>query len=242
MTLVEVSGQLCKAVDKLRFVKPVTHVYNPLNYAWAPHRTFVQRYGQGVKQAVFLGMNPGPFGMAQTGVPFGDVPMVRDWLQVGHGEEANVGKPALEHPKRPVHGFSCARREVSGTRFWGWAQARFQTPSHFFSRFFVVNYCPLVFMDEAGRNITPDKLSPAERAPLIRVCDRALCEIVNCLKPQWVIGVGLFAAQRAREALAKRDVKVGCILHPSPASPAANRDWAGQVEAQLAALGVQVSG
>ena len=34
------------------------------------------------KRVVFLGMNPGPFGMAQVGVPFGEVAAVRDWLRI----------------------------------------------------------------------------------------------------------------------------------------------------------------
>ncbi len=241
MNLVQISRALSKAMDKLAFAQPVTHVYNPLDYAWAAHRTYLERYGEGRKRALFLGMNPGPFGMAQTGVPFGDVPMVRDWLRVGQGAEAKVGKPVREHSKRPVTGFACTRREVSGTRFWGWAQTRFETPARFFTNFFVINYCPLVFMDEGGRNITPDKLAPAERAAITQNCDRALCQMVECLNPQWVIGVGVFAEKRAREALAGHKVKVGCVLHPSPASPAANRDWAGQVEAQLAAMGVKLS-
>src|SRR5688572_32536315 len=95
-------------------------------------------------------MNPGPFGMAQTGVPFGDVAMVRDWL----GIVAAVAKPRDEHPKRPVLGFECQRSEVSGARLWGWARARFGTPQRFFERFFVANYCPLAFMESSGANRT----------------------------------------------------------------------------------------
>lgn len=236
--LVEISQRLAAAVSRLKFAAPVSHVYNPLAYAWAPHAAYLRRYGNGPKQTLFLGMNPGPFGMAQTGVPFGDVPMVRGWLALGHGSEGEVKRPKREHDKRPIEGFACTRREVSGTRFWGWAAARWKTPERFFASCFVWNYCPLVFMDEGGRNITPDKLPPAERAAIARVCDGALLDIVDALQPRWVIGVGAFADKRAREALAKREVSFGCILHPSPASPAANRDWQGQVEAQLAALGV----
>lgn len=240
MNLVDISRKLAKAVSKLRFAPPVSHVYNPLDYAWAPHRAYLERWGPGRKQVLFLGMNPGPFGMAQTGVPFGDVPMVRDFVGVGHGAEARVQSPARAHPRRPVQGFACTRREISGTRFWGWAQSRFETPQNFFERFFVANYCPLVFMDEGGRNITPDKLPAGERASVNAVCDEALAAIVRVLEPEWVIGVGVFAEKRAQETLAAANVKVGCILHPSPASPAANRDWPGQVEAQLRKLGVKL--
>jgi single-strand selective monofunctional uracil DNA glycosylase len=240
MSLVDVSRRLAKAVDRLAFAPPVTHVYNPLVYAWAPHKAYVERFGQGAKEALFLGMNPGPFGMAQTGVPFGDVSMVEGFVGVGTGVERKVGQPAKAHPKRAVTGFDCTRREVSGTRFWGWAQNRFTAAPEFFARFFVVNYCPLVFMDEGGRNVTPDKLPAQERAPLFAVCDEALRQMVVHLQPQWVIGVGAFAQKRAEEALQGTRVSVGTILHPSPASPAANRDWQGQIEKQLKALGLQL--
>jgi single-strand selective monofunctional uracil DNA glycosylase len=93
-------------------------------------------------------------------------------------------------------------------------------------------------MEDGGRNRTPDKLPAAERAPLYEACDEALVRIVELERPSHVIGVGAFAEARAREALRDSGVRIGCILHPSPASPAANRDWAAQVEAQLEALGV----
>jgi single-strand selective monofunctional uracil DNA glycosylase len=238
MDLAATSRRLAERMDRLRFAAPVTHVYNPLDYAWAPHEAYLRRWGQGTREFVLLGMNPGPFGMAQTGVPFGDVTMVRDFL----GIEAPVGRPKKEHPARPVTGFACARSEVSGTRLWGWIKTRFATPARFFARGFVVNYCPLVFMEESGRNRTPDKLAPKERAAVYAACDEALREVITILRPRFVIGVGGFAEGRAREALSGVDVgvgmKLGCILHPSPASPAANRDWAGSIERQLTAMGV----
>jgi single-strand selective monofunctional uracil DNA glycosylase len=234
MDLVATSRRLAREADKLRFAAPVTNVYNPLIYARAPHELYLRRWGQGQKSVLFLGMNPGPFGMAQTGVPFGDVARVRDFL----GIEAVVGRPEVENAARPVTGFACTRSEVSGTRLWGWAERRFGTASAFFARFFVHNYCPLVFMESGGRNRTPDKLSAPEREALYEVCDRALRDVVAELKPTHVIGVGAFAEARARQALGDTKITVATILHPSPASPAANKDWSGKIEAQLAALGI----
>jgi single-strand selective monofunctional uracil DNA glycosylase len=233
-TLVDISRALSERVARLRFAVPVSCVYNPLEYARAPHELYVTRYGGGPREVLLLGMNPGPFGMVQTGVPFGDVGMVRDWL----GIDAPVAKPAREHPKRPVLGFECARSEVSGTRLWGWARDRFGTPQAFFARFFVANYCPLAFMEESAKNLTPDKLPAAEQQALSSVCDDALREVVRALRPRLVIGVGGFAERRARAALAGENVGVGTILHPSPASPIANRGWAPAIERQLEALGV----
>lgn len=231
---VSISRDLAKAVDRLVFAPPVTHVYDPLTYARVPHERYLERHAHQGIEALLLGMNPGPFGMAQTGVPFGEVTLVRDWL----GIEGPVRRPANEHPARPIEGFSCRRSEVSGARLWGWARARFGTPEAFFARFFVWNYCPLVFMEPSGKNRTPDKLPAAEREPLFAACDDALRAVTAWLRPTHVIGVGAFARDRARAALAGSAASIGTILHPSPASPAANRGWTEQAEAGLRKLGV----
>jgi len=222
------------AVDGLSFARPTTHVYNPLNYARHPVEQYLDKAGANHKEVMFLGMNPGPWGMAQTGVPFGAIDMVRDWLEI----EGPVGKPPNEHPKRPILGFDVKRDEVSGTRFWGWARDRFGTAECFFERFFVANYCPLVFMEESGRNRTPDKLAVAERSALFQICDEALRQVVQTLEPKLVIGIGKFAEDRARASIGDMDIQIGRVLHPSPASPIANRGWAQQAEKQLAQLGV----
>lgn len=232
--LVRIARDLAREVDGLAFGLPVTHVYDPLDYARSPHEAYLARYGAGPKQVVLLGMNPGPFGMGQTGVPFGEVGLVRDWL----GIEAPVGRPPREHPKRPIQGFACTRSEVSGSRLWGFARETFGTAEAFFARFFVANYCPLLFIEASGRNRTPDKLPARERAPLFAACDRALRRTVEQLQPDLVVGVGAFAEKRALEALGDGGPRVGRILHPSPASPKANRGWAPIAAAELTALGV----
>ena len=236
MTLVETSRRLAQQASKLEFSRPVTHVYNPLAYARAAHETYLKRFGLPGPEAVLLGMNPGPFGMVQTGVPFGDVEMVRDWLDI----EKKIGRPECQHPKRPVTGFACRRSEVSGSRLWSWARDNFGTPERFFARFFVLNYCPLCFMEESGRNRTPDKLPAGERRSLFEICDRALGEAVAALDPEIVVGIGAFARKRAEKALSGTGMRIGQILHPSPASPLANRGWAAQATRQLAELGIEI--
>lgn len=233
--MLSAARRLCEEVSRLRFGPPVTHVYNPLEYAWAPQRQYIERYGATRKQVVLLGMNPGPFGMGQTGVPFGEVTRVREFL----GIDAAVGRPTHEHPERPVQGFACTRSEVSGARVWGLVESRWGTAERFFGERYVANYCPLLFMEASGKNRTPDKLASAERAGLQAACDRHLRRVVELLAPVWVIGIGGYAEQQARTALGDR-VKIGRILHPSPASPVANRGWAEAATAELRALGIDV--
>ncbi len=233
-----VADDLARAVDALVFGEPTTHVYDPLVYARRPLARYLERYARRGVQGLLVGMNPGPYGMAQTGVPFGEVSVVRDWL----GIDEPVERPRDEHPKRPIEGFACRRSEVSGQRLWGLARERCGTPDVFFERLFVWNYCPLVFMEASGKNRTPDKLPAAERDPLYAACDEALRRMVAWLGPELVIGVGKFAEDRARAALAPlaKPPRVGTVLHPSPASPIANRGWAPQADAQLRALGVDL--
>jgi len=222
-------------VDGLQFGDPVTHVYDPLDYAWPMVEAYVRRYGASRKRVLLLGMNPGPWGMAQTGVPFGEVAAVRDWL----GLEARVGKPQPEHPKRPVEGLDCSRSEVSGRRLWGLFADRFGSAAAFFRDHLILNYCPLVFMEAGGRNRTPDKLPAAEARPLYAACDAALRELVALYEPVWCVGVGGFAEKRLTEVVAGGGgVRIGRILHPSPASPAANRGWAEAATRQLENLGI----
>lgn len=232
--ILRAAATLSEAVDGLQFSAPVTHTYNPLAYAWAPHSAYLRRYGASKRRILFLGMNPGPFGMVQTGVPFGEIESVRGWL----GIVEPVRVPAKTHPQRPILGFDCPRCEVSGKRLWGLFASRFRSPAEFFKEHFVANYCPLAFLEEGGRNRTPDKLPGKEREALYEVCDTHLRAVVAALKPEWVVGIGDFAANRAREALLPGGPQVVRILHPSPASPAANKDWAGTVTRQLRDAGI----
>ena len=233
---IAISRWLAKEVEGLRFGRPTACVYNPLVYARRSHEAYLRSYAVEGADAILLGMNPGPWGMAQTGVPFGEVGLVRDFLSI----DERVERPAVEHPKRPIEGFACTRSEVSGRRLWGWARDRYHTPRRFSRVFLVSNYCPLVFMEESGRNRTPDKLPSREREPLFEACDEALRRLVAWCGPRLVIGVGSFATGRARVALGDLGLPVGTILHPSPASPAANQGWDRQAERQLLALGIRM--
>lgn len=232
--LVIAACELAERVDRLKFQPPVTHVYNPLDYAWPAHEIYLRKFGGGRKRVVFLGMNPGPFGMTQTGIPFGEISAVRDWL----GIHAKIKKPKMEHPKRPISGFDCLRSEVSGQRLWKLFADKFGASGKFFAEHFVVNYCPLAFCGESGCNLTPDKLKKVECGKLFRICDGHLHRVLEILEPEWLVGIGAFAAERGKIVAENLEIKTGQILHPSPASPAANRGWAKIVTQQLIEMGI----
>ena len=231
-----ITDDMVNQLDGLSFGPPVTHTYNPLAYARSGYDRYIRRFGDSRRQIILLGMNPGPFGMVQTGVPFGDVPVVAGWM----GIRAAVGQPRRSHPKRPVAGFACTRREVSGRRLWGWVRQRFGPPDAFFHRFLVLNYCPLAFMEAGGRNRTPDRLPADEKSALFAICDRALQRAIACYEPEWVVGIGRFAGQRDEAALGGMPPAIGRISHPSPANPMANRGWGALVESELAEMGIRL--
>lgn len=236
-SLIKAAHTLATELDGLSFAAPVTHVYNPLDYAGASHDQYLTLWGAQPhpRRVIFLGMNPGPFGMVQVGVPFGEVGVVHDWLRIN----APIRQPLHMNPKRPIEGWACTRSEVSGRRLWGLFRDRFGTPENFFAEHFVANYCPLAFFDN-GRNVTPDKLPAIEMAPVIEACDAHLRTLVETMRPDWVIGVGAYAQAQAERALTNsaHQPRIGRVLHPSPASPAANRGWAEAATKQLIEQGV----
>ena len=236
MELETIIDDLLEDLHPLRFSLPVTHVYNPLEYARRAYDQYLKRYARPSGEVVLLGMNPGPWGMAQTGIPFGEVTVVKDWLKI----KTPIGAPVEIHPKKPVLGFGCTRSEVSGKRLWGWAKKSFGSPEKFFSRFFVANYCPLLFLESNGRNRTPNNLKANEKKPLLSACDRALRRTIKQLNPRYVVGVGNFAEECAKKALVGLDVAIGKITHPSPANPRANKGWEGLIIQELSALGIQI--
>ncbi len=211
-------------MNALRFDSPVAYTYNPLEYAWEGHEAYIRRFGAGRKDVLYLGMNPGPFGMAQTGVPFGEIAAVTLWM----GITASIGQPPATHPKRPVQGFNCPRSEVSGRRLWGLFEEMYGTAEAFFSKAYVANYCPLIWMSESGANIPPTQLPKEQVAQIDAACRRHLCRIIEILQPRCLIGVGGYALKQlelAAAALPAMSFTLGTILHPSPASPAANKCW-----------------
>lgn len=229
--LERIARDLSRELRPARRCRGVSCAYDPLEYAWRAHRAYLA-LARHRPSALLLGMNPGPFGMVQTGVPFGEVRAVVEFLGISDGVEA----PTLAHPRRPVLGFACTRSEVSGRRFWGLMRAAFGTRERFFRAGFVWNWCPLAFTAVSGANVTPDRLPTAARSRIGRACDRALARIIETLEPRMLVGVGAFARE-AGIRVADPRLPVHMVLHPSPASPAANRGWERQARSQLKACG-----
>lgn len=231
--LVKAAKELREDLRGLEFPEPVAYTYQPLDYAWDRHCDYLTKYGSGTKKVLFLGMNPGPYGMAQVGVPFGEIPHVRDWLKIS----GTVEKPEREHPKRPILGFDCERSEVSGRRLWGLFAEVYGTAEKFFEDRFVANFCPLVWMKDTGANITPDKLPKEVMEPVDEACQKHLRRVIEVLEPSVLVGVGAFAEKQLK-SVSDGSQQIGKILHPSPASPAANKDFAGTATRQLRELGL----
>ena len=209
--------------------------YNPLNYAWDAHEAYLRRMGGGGARTVILGMNPGPHGMGQMGIPFAATSVVRDLLGI---TGIPVNQPEVVDPRRPVVGLEYPREEVSGTRLWGLLAEYYGDAGAIASSVFLVNHCPLMlFSGPRAANITPDKVAGPTAQVLLERCDQHLCEVVSALNADRVIGVGKFAESRARSALVDEAVEVVGCWHPSPASPLANRnggaDWRANVRAVL---------
>ena len=234
--VVERTLQFRSQIESLRFSTGYV-VYDPLIYAWDLHEQYLLRYVNKPIETIFLGMNPGPFGMAQNGIPFGEINAVKDFLQL----DGKVGKPPFEHPARPVLGMDVTRSEVSGKRLWALFSERYGNATFCFSSLTVVNYCPLVFMDRGptGKNITPDKLPKTERIALETICDSYLVDIVSLLKPTNFIGVGKYAEKKLEKLFPPQEGRiVDSILHPSPGNPQANKGWGEKVSAKLVSLGI----
>ena len=209
--------------------------YNPLNYAWDVHEEYLRRMGGRGAHTVMLGMNPGPHGMGQMGIPFAATSIVRDLLGI---TDIPVNQPDVPDERRPVIGLEYHKEEVSGTRLWNLLHTQYGDVEAIASRVFLVNHCPLMlFSGPRATNITPDKVGGSTAKALLERCDEHLSEVVDILGADRVVGVGKFAESRARAVLAEQPIEVTGCWHPSPASPLANRndgaDWRENVRAVL---------
>ena len=162
--------------------------------------------------------------ISASGVPFGEVSVVNNWLKIN----GVVGKPKVEHPKRQIEGLNCKKREVSGERFWNFIKSVSGTPEIFFRNCLVYNHCPLIFMGKSGKNVTPPDMKIDVRNKLLQLCDETLKDVIELYSVKHIVGLGRFAETRAKKVVNDniiKNVDVSFLIHPSPASPAANKGW-----------------
>jgi len=236
--LLEHSRKLARQLRDIEFShEALSHVYNPLQYAWDGYRQYVETYLPAQCRVYFLGMNPGPFGMTQTGVPFGEIAAVRDYLKLA---PRLIASERPIHAKRPLEGMDCKRSEVSGKRLWGLFASHYPQARDFFKQHWVSNFCPLLFLSNSGSNIVPEKLQQPGRRQLEELCQKHLLFELQLLKPHYLVGVGKFAEQQLEKVrpLLAHDCVLGSIIHPSPASPLGNKNWPQLPLQQLEQLGV----
>lgn len=219
--------KLAHDLDTLEWSTP-SHVYNPMQYAWDGYEQLLERFGEQRGRVLLVGMNPGPWGMAQTGIPFGNVSTVRDWLHIETKLSSYLPK---QHPKYPILGMNCCREEGSGKRLWGWVNERVGAAELFFERFFVWNYCPLLFLGK-DHNLVPSALRVHEQQPMEERCSTALKGILRLLEPAAIIAIGRYAELQVKRVVDER-LPIRYLLHPSPANPAANHNWRNLAEDAL---------
>ncbi|XP_013171163.1 PREDICTED: single-strand selective monofunctional uracil DNA glycosylase [Papilio xuthus] len=213
-------------LEIFQFPAAIKCIYNPTIYARHTFEMYVRKYCNTKKSIMFFGMNPGPFGMSQTGVPFGDVSSVREWL----GIEGPVGKPPKELETRPVRGFECTRTEISGKRFWGLLKEICGTPEKFFESSFVYNYLNQQWMKTNGCNLTPGDFKVTEMKALYEICDPIFIKVLELYNVQTIIAVGKFCETRAHKAIEAylpskgKTIKVLYLPHPSPRT-VNNNNW-----------------
>ncbi|XP_058812970.1 single-strand selective monofunctional uracil DNA glycosylase [Topomyia yanbarensis] len=230
--------QLCDALKQIPLPASAAVTYDPIEYAVELHLAYMQRYLDGPKPVLFLGMNPGPWGMCQTGVPFGYIPAVRDWMQL----RGQVLKPIPELSVRPVEGLACTRGEQSGQRWWGLYERICGKPENFFRNCFVFNICPLAFFQANGRNITPADLKGTSKTRMQEVCTEYLQSALELFNPSIIISVGRYTEDRVK-ALVRQNlldatrVQLKCMPHPSPRS-LNNTNWHDKAQQWLEDNGV----
>ncbi|XP_045776673.1 single-strand selective monofunctional uracil DNA glycosylase [Maniola jurtina] len=220
----ELADEMNEALNEFNLPPAVKCVYNPSIYARYTFEMYARKYCNTKKKIMFFGMNPGPWGMSQTGVPFGEISSVRDWL----GIEGPVNKPPHEIRERPVDGFDCKRTEVSGKRFWGLLKTICGTPENFFKTSFVYNYINQQWMKSNGCNLTPGDFKVSDMEPLYNICDPIFVKILKLYEVEIVVAIGKFCETRAQKAIKKylpsSSIKILYLSHPSPRS-VNNNNW-----------------
>uniref|UniRef100_A0A1A9WNN6 Uracil-DNA glycosylase-like domain-containing protein n=1 Tax=Glossina brevipalpis TaxID=37001 RepID=A0A1A9WNN6_9MUSC len=205
---------------------PIQYIYNPVEYAKDVHCEYLKKYLNGCKKVLFVGMNPGANGMGQTGVPFGNITSVRDMMQLS----GLVDQPDEIHPKRPVNGLQHTTEEPSGKRLWPLLEKLADgSLDNFFKQCFVYNFCPLIYYDKHGKNITPNELKGAYRQEILNVCLETLESLIRLLDCEIVVAIGDYVFQCLKKSEYCQSKRIMKLAHPSPRA-VGNQNWPEKAE------------
>lgn len=230
---ISLENDLVSQLNNLNYGPNVEYIYSPLDYASNLHKVFLKKFLCTSKKVLFLGINPGPWGMCQTGIPFGEVNIVRSYLRV----DGEVLTPTNCHPQRPITGLNCHRSEVSGKRLWDlFIELSEGDPYKFFKDCFIHNYFPLALMNNNAKNITPGDLKSEYQKELQEICDKSLSDILTLFHTEIIVAIGKYAEKRSNEVVKKfrlTNIKVVQIPHPSPRSVGTAEKWKKETLVQL---------
>ncbi|KAI8124664.1 hypothetical protein FF38_10666 [Lucilia cuprina] len=209
--------------EKLRNITTpleISYIYNPVEYAADLHQAYLKKYLKGGKKVLFIGLNPGPNGMGQTGIPFGNITTVRDKM----GLNGTVNQPPNIHPKRPVNGLATTIEEPSGKRLW----TKFQELSDgsldiFFEQCFVYNFCPLLFYNSKGDYISPQKLKAPYNRQISNACLHTIEQILELIQPEVIVAIGRYAYDNLKAVKYCIEKRLLYLRHPSPR--ACTKNW-----------------
>jgi Uracil DNA glycosylase superfamily. len=234
MSLEAITREFCLATEELFPFKEEMISVNVFSYAIDPFLEYLEKAERGSVRTLYLGMNPGPYGMYRTGIPFCDFVTKREFLKITASvDETFIDVDAVRGEKPDEK-----RREVSGMRLWGLFESVYHSPERFFSSSLVLSYSPLIFFRSEGRraNIALSDVKSLDRKRIEKVSDEFLKRYIKELKCDTLVGIGDYAHRAlVRCSDGERLLK---IAHPSPANPAANGDWAGRTYCYLKSEGV----
>ena len=136
------------------------------------------------------------------------------------GIAPHITQPAVLHPHRIITGMDTSREEPSGHLLWSTIASLFPRSADFFSRCFVLNYCPLAFFSATGKNITPDALIKQERLAIEQCCTDHLIAYIRAMNIQKILAIGRYAYEKSQNVLqlcpAISQNAIIYIPHPSP--------------------------
>ena len=205
-------------------------VWNPQLYGLPLYRRFATEHLPTSRGAIVaLGLNPGKYGMSQTGIPFTDVTRA---ARVGIAIEPPGLAPASLRPFLKSY-----RVERSSASVYNLLDALWGGPAEGWRRLWAVAPCGLLFLEPDGTNVTPADARLARRDDVRELRLRVIRESVEAARPRGVLLLGQDVARVAADALG--DVETLVVDHPVARGPGRRGPawWAGVVAQAVRARG-----